>query len=153
MRKTHTHPKTLSHTHYSWLCDVLIRGFYMYFHFITTAHCVLHRHTTQMVPKGPSQEPFPLPGFPISELSGPCFVSPYWSTFSPQSFSKLLSSTSETLSAESQLLQRRKMENYITPLKMSLWIDWDTPLPFTASCNPTPNAVINPDNSLAETFS
>lgn len=25
---------------------------------------------------------------------------------------------------------------------MSLWIDGDTPLPFTASCNPTPNAVL-----------
>lgn len=36
---------------------------------------------------------------------------------------------------------------------MLLRIDWDTPLPFTASCNPTPNAVINPDNLLAETFS
>lgn len=30
-------------------------------------------------------------------------------------------------------------------------VNRDTPLPFTASCNPTPNAVINPDNSLAET--
>lgn len=31
----------------------------MCFHFITPVDCMLHRHTTQIVPKGPSQDPFP----------------------------------------------------------------------------------------------
>lgn len=48
---------------------MLIHGFYKYFHFISTIYCMLHRHTTQLVPKDPSQHPFPLLRLSLVQIS------------------------------------------------------------------------------------
>lgn len=157
-------PQTLSHTYYSWLCDVLIHGFYIYFHFITTAHCTLHRHTTQMVPRGPSQEPFPLRAFPISELSGPCFVSLYWSTFSLNHSLNCSLLPGKRSPLKPSFYKGEKLRELYNSFKnvavnrrghtpsFHRFMQSDSKCSFVCACVAN-TSVINPDNSLAETFS